>query len=751
MPFGAFPRPASVRWLSLLIAGWLLSCSSGGGCAGCLDPIPNGHYQGERLDSAAAMRITSSGFGVINADSSKILERFAPGQKLTVPLKCSISTTSLLGFINLSFAIGDQGAAGCAQESCGLLDGKCDAKDVPISIPLTFNSLSLNPKAPDQLEVTLDLTFSTGKIMISTTSRSSPLCLFTNPAKCGIDFDSSRGAPNNNQMTLGVKFTVDTRWGKLLKMEVGSLNGTQVCGTTGASPKPACLDSTDLIITAEGSCPTCTAADWTPVKVLLMDQIAKSLQDALQDALDDMNCRKCAPGGACPQNGAVMSSCDALVDGGSTALPDGGVDGECKDTMTGQCVPAIFGVEGRMNVATPLGGSSNAASLDLSFAAGGATQADSTGFTQGFVGGAQSVSVSPCVKAEMAPPVAALPLPLLDLQAPGTYDVGVTLSHQLFNRALFHAQQAGVFCIEAGQETVAQLETSVLVTFLPSLSLLADERPVNGPMHVVVRPTHAPTMSVGEGTFDAMGKIDKPLLTLDWNDVEVDVYAMVYERWTRLFTMSADIKLPLGLQIEQCVKVTPVLGDLKGAITDVKALNSEILAENVSALENLVPALITLVEPMLASGLPGFDIPETEGYQLHLLAAKGVGPITGTATFNHMGIYGRLKKPMDVCDILSPAPLIAAGAASRDGSKLTVRSGAVSSSKSYSIRIDKGFWSAFQKPAPDGTVSLEHPKLLLGLGHVIEVRERDDREPLRVSAPRALSLLPQDSNREQRH
>lgn len=741
MPFGL--RSDAMRWWSVLLAGWLVSCASGGGCTGCLDPIPNGQYTGERLDSAAAMRITASGFDVINADAPKILQRFAPGQQLTVPLGCSISSTNLLNFINLGFAIADQGEAGCTQESCGQLDGKCDAKDVPVNIPMTFNAMHVNPKGPNQLEVTLDLTFSTGKIMISTTARNSPLCLFTNPAKCGIDFDSSRAAPNNNQMKLGVQFTVDTRWGKLLKLQVASLGGIKVCGTQGAEPKPACLDSADLVITAEGSCQTCTAAGWDPVKVLLMDQIGKALQDALQGALDDLNCRACGPAGACPQNGATTSQCDAANDGGTAS-------GHCKDVMTGQCVPAIFGAEGRMNVSALLGASSSTATpIDVSFAAGGATAADSKGFTQGFVGGARSVAFNACVPAEQIPVFAPLALPLLDAQAPGTYDVGVTLSQQFLNHALFAAQQSGVFCLEAGHETVAQLETSVLAAFLPSLGLLADEQPSNGPLHIVLRPTHAPTLSVGEGTFDAMGKIDKPLLTLDWNDVEVDVYAMVYEHWTRLFTMSADITLPFGLQIENCTHITPVLGDLKNAITDVKALNSQMLAEDVSALEGLVPSLITLVEPLLASGLPGFDIPEAEGYQLHLLAAKGVEAIGGGATFNHLGLYAQLKKPTDRCASPSGPPMFAPDAVSRDGEQLTLRVGAQSPSKSYSMRLDRGFWSSFQKATTAGVVTFTHPKLALGLGHVVEVRERDDREPLQVSLPRSLTLAPQQPQRQQ--
>lgn len=741
------PHRRAWRFYFLFSAAAFLACSGGGCLSSCLDPLPYGHYQGERLESVAAVKLTSSGFTTLNAEAPKLLERIAPGGQLTVPLKCAINTTKVANLVSISLAIADQGAAGCTQESCGQLDGKCDARDMPVNIPITFNGMKLSPKAPDQIEISLDLTFSTGKILISTVDRNSLLCLFK-PAKCGIDFDSSRAAPNNNELTAGIKFTVDTRWGKLLKMEVGSLGGTKVCGTSGANPKPACLDSADLVITSESSCDTCTVADWDPVKMLLMDQVAKSLQGAVQDALDDMNCRACSNTGACPQNGTITSQCDAFTDAGLVTTADGGVNGHCLDTMTKACVPAIFGLEGRADV-SKLTDLLPATPIDLSFAAGGGSKADTTGFTQGFVGGVQPADVSTCVKTLTPPVYPVLPLPSLDPQAPGPYDIGVSLSQQLLNRGLFQAQQAGLFCLSVGHDRVAQLETSVLATFLGSLNKLSDDGPTNGPVHVVVRPTHPPTMTVGQGTFDAMGKIDKPLLTLSWNDVEVDVYAIVYERWVRLFTMSADITLPFGLQIENCTRVTPVLGDLKNAITDVRALNSEILAEDVTSLQGLVPSLITLVEPMLAAGLPGFDIPEIEGYQLHLLSAKGVEPIANTTEYQHLGLYAQLKKPMDVCNAPPPSMLLPANAAQRDGPRLKLHVGAAWPTKSFSVRIDKGFWSTFQKPAADGTVTLEHPKLLLGLGHTVEVRERDDRTPLSVSTSSTLTLRPDNSHQKQ--
>jgi hypothetical protein len=55
--------------------------------------------------------------------------------------------------------------------------------------------------------------------------------------------------------------------------------------------------------------------------------------------------------------------------------------------------------------------------------------------TVGFTGGAKEIEVSSCVKPLLHAPETALPLPDFDVDAPGPYDVGFSLSHQLLSRA----------------------------------------------------------------------------------------------------------------------------------------------------------------------------------------------------------------------------------------------------------------------------------------------------------------------------
>lgn len=91
-------------------------------------------------------------------------------------------------------------------------------------------------------------------------------------------------------------------------------------------------------------------------------------------------------------------------------------------------------------------------------------------------------------------------------------------------------------------------------------------------------------------------------MRLDWAGLELDLYALLEERFVRLFTVSVDLAVPLGLRTDGCAGVTPLVGTLTGAVTNVHVTNSELLAETRASLEGLVPALLTLAEPALAKG-----------------------------------------------------------------------------------------------------------------------------------------------------
>src|SRR3954470_8371209 len=94
---------------ALILSVFAVSCgqslSCGNGCA-AIQPIPGGDFTGVRSDSAAAARLTASGFEVVNLDAPTLLAAIAPDGGLDIPLGCSIQNAGLLG----QFVVADEGA-----------------------------------------------------------------------------------------------------------------------------------------------------------------------------------------------------------------------------------------------------------------------------------------------------------------------------------------------------------------------------------------------------------------------------------------------------------------------------------------------------------------------------------------------------------------------------------------------------------------------------------------------------------------
>lgn len=708
----ARPAPSRRFLVTAAIATALGACSApAGGCACAgFTQTPQGTFDGTKLDTAGAIRFTAGGFQVLNQNSASILQFFAPGNQLVVPVPCSIEQVAFGGLNLLQLSIADTGDLYCTDETCGRLDGRCDARDLGQSITIDITSLDFASASPDLLEARITATVQTGLLPVSTVSRNSALCLFSGPAKCTVDLDTTRATPADNQLALNIKLAVDPRWDRLLALEVSDVGGAKACGSSGASPLPACLDPNDIVIANEGGCGACTGANLSVFKSLLIDQLAKSLKDQVNQALKKANCAPCDALTACPTSPTATASCD--LDAGA-----------CIDTGTDTCVPALLGLEGRIDVSQTLGalGATAGSPLAFSIGAGGGATASDAGVTIGLRGGFKAESVSTCVAPASLPVPPTLPLPDFDTDAPQPYSVGVSLSEQYLTEALFHAQQSGALCLELGTETISALESGLLATLLPSLGKLTHGDSV--PLRLVMRPVTPPTAAVGEGTVDANGAPLDPLLRLKWTGLELDLYAWIEERPVRLFTLVADLDLPLGVEVDGCSGLTPVIGSLTNAIvvTDVK--NSELLAEPLDALKSLVPSLLSFAEPQLAAGLSKLTLPAVQGFELKLLAARGIGKVAGTSRYNHLALYADVAPAGQPC---TPSMKVLTHRAAKalawtgDVAELEVPAG-----ERVSWRVNGGFWSTWTPVDSSGQLRVQHPRLLLDGAHVIEVRTED--------------------------
>jgi len=709
-------------WL-VLFAVFLACGGGGGGCGGgCggFQQLPQGTYAGPKLDAAGAIRVSSAGFAYINSDAgiATILSVLAPGGTLRVPVPCSIQTTSLLGIPVLQLAIGDEGSLLCTSEACGQMDGRCTTADVPREVLININTLRLAPKSPDIVEAVIGATVQTGELHIGSVSTNACLLGGGGRIKCTVDFDTARAPPAFTELGLNIKLAIDTRWDRLLALEVADIDGTSTC--SGGTQPPACIDGADITLArpAGASCSLCTAANFGPVKNLLIGQLASSLQKQLTSALTDLNCAPCSLG-ACPM--ATQAGVSAMC------VPEDGGPGKCVEASTGKCVPGLIGAEGRLDVssALPAGLVPPGSEIELAFGAGGLVASGPTGTSIGLRGGVREVRPAACVAPKNRPPPVMLPLPDLDRDAPAVgYDVAFSLSQQVMADTLYRVQQSGALCLELGNESVSLLESGLLSTLLPSLNKFTDGKSV--PLRVAIRPVNPPTVVIGEGTLGMNGQPLDPLLLIDWPQLEIDVYALLEDRNVRLFTIQADLKLPLGLDVRGCDQLRPVVGSLMNAVQNVSVKNNELLAESPDALAMLVPSLLALAEPQLAMGFPSVTLPDLPGFafKIQLLRARGVGQVTGTSTYNHLGIYARLYPRTEACPVPLRAEEAALWLSSREDATARVMG---LGTQEVSFRVDDGFWSTWQPADAFGQAIVQHPRLRIGGRHVIEVRGADGR------------------------
>lgn len=200
------------------------------------------------------------------------------------------------------------------------------------------------------------------------------------------------------------------------------------------------------------------------------------------------------------------------------------------------------------------------------------------------------------------------------LHAPNAPDgtpvgVGIGLHRDALDLALWAVHQSGALCLELGAEDIEFLSTGTLGLLLPTLEQLSDG--VERPMRIVLRPTAAPTVTLGSGA---------ELITLALDDIAIDFYVFTQDRYVRFLTLDADIRLPLGLDVDGDGNLTPLLGDLGQLLQRVEARNAGLLAESeTQVLVELLPTVIGLLIPGLSDDLlPSIELPELLGFRLVL-------------------------------------------------------------------------------------------------------------------------------------
>jgi hypothetical protein len=381
-------------------------------------------------------------------------------------------------------------------------------------------------------------------------------------------------------------------------------------------------------------------------------------------------------------------------------------------------------------------GGSNGGTVDLLLAAGGTVSSANGGpLNLGVIGGAEPSSSAEC--AATAPPPSPVEIPAPDFSSgPAGHHVAVAVGEHYLNQAGWAMHQSGGLCLSADRSQVTFLETGLFKTILPSLGMLTTRDGQDAPMMLVITPGKPPTFKIGAGTVDPATNLPiDPLIEIGLNDFAMDFYALMDDRYARLFRMNADVKLAFSLQTMGC-KLVPALGDLKNLIVVKSTTDSEMLAEDGTQVEQLIPVAISVAGPSLASALSNISLPNLGGFQMKVSSAQGITPKPAGGGFHHLGLFIELVPNGQPCETMTSAPFVwqqdkgappPTGGSGARFSFPTVRLGVrANGAKEFAYRINGGIWSRFAPLASSGLIDVSHPLLMLSGKHRVEVVTRSD-------------------------
>lgn len=478
-----------------------------------------------------------------------------------------------------------------------------------------FQNLKFDPTPPKTLKLTLR-----AKLKTSEDFNIKAKVVIT--ANCKLALDTTKSGKGDIGITMAVNATSDATT-KLTSLAFDP-----------SSVDILDLDSGDITIKGDLICDTINL-----LKGFFINTLKDQLKKQLATPLDTLFCQSCN----------TADDCSSLANQGCSASK------QC--TRNGACLQQL-GFEGQIDLSALTGKpAGTGAGLEFYAVAGGYSAVEAApalGLSLGMLGGGVTSQKSTCAPTRPAPTG---PVPTKTAQYSGNttpkgdpYHVGAGIS-KLELDTLGHAfYESGALCLAIGTEQVDALSSGLLSALVPSLNDLT--RGQNSAVQMVIRPQQPPTFTLGKGTFkvDGMGKrvIDDPLLHLRIKDLAIDFYVFIDERYVRFMRQTADIDLPLSLDIDGMNQILPMIGELDSAFGNVRVTDSSLLKESPAMLARLFPSLLPALSGSLGSALKPIQLPSFSGLSLLPVQITSTPDAMGVLSF--LGLYLKLAIP--------PAPIV---------------------------------------------------------------------------------------------
>lgn len=689
-----------------MLTMFMAACSADScGCDGFVaQPFPPEHYD-KTMPQGAQVRLSPTGLGFVEDNIGPIIDGALPGGlDICLPKDTAGDPKLCFPYVearNMYHSSGEQPFCTDGTEGCQL--------------NLTIEETVLTPTPPNQLQV---------KITIGNLNQTIPFETdidVVGNVKCDIT-PFKQGAGLNTPATVTayvpVTFNIDQNSPtRDLRIDLGDID----------------LDLRDLDFNLAGNwkCAVATGLRGL-IRGIVEDLIRDELAGVVDGAVQEQLCVTCADDpNACPDN----ATCNG--------------DDICEYNNTQECVPAPLGVEGQLQLSQIIGEFTQEpdANVDVLFKMADYANVD-TGVTLTGRTGFQQTAISQCAPIDPTtrPSFEAIPLsPTITGDVnPNTgqpFMVGIGVHKRMIEHLLWSTWASGATCLMAGSDVADQLSTSTLSVLLRSIRTLADNE--NREVQIQIVPQRKPEVVLGANTVMEDGdgyKVEEGLLTIDWKDMDVHMYGYVQDRWTRLFTVRIDLYLPVAVVPDGMGKLAVVLGDFEEAIQNVRPTNAGILSDNPDRLADLIPTLVGLAVPSLASALDlAFDLPEFFG----LRVALEQGDIVAVDNNTMIAIFANLEAggTMAMAFPVLPQPVIESyevnypevieeGQLVRPVAEVNVRGilpGPIMQELTpgeeveFSWRINGGIWSMYRR---SDTLKIDSAALVLPGEHLVEVRAR---------------------------
>ncbi len=682
-----------VNWVVVVTSLVFAVSCSGGGCGGCaaFEPIPGGFPAAERNPNAVQVRVSQTGLAAITADPAKLITAIAGGMNgvlsFNAPVSCSGSTPTCC-------------PGGNPQNTCGPIniDFNQAAGDLP--------RLEVRPaQGGDRVDVTVRARVKTAMDVPVRV----PIA-----GDCGLRIDTAAGSVDDIRIDAPINFQQDPTSGTT-RVVVGTVSLTQ-------------LASEDVSLTGGFGCQAANLGISFVIGIL-RDQLTGVIQETIQE----QTCKAC-PSGDVAECGTFATACTGGVCmQGSECMQELGLSGRARGTgLFGSFSPGTTGA------------------IDLYEVAGGYATSNTNGLALGLLGG---ILPGGAPRDRCGPPAAGPPArPAIPLSPffqgntrPDTgqpFGVGIGIHRSQLEQFAYAGYDGGLLCLTLDNDTVSQLSTDTLSLVSRSLGRLVEG---NAPMAVGLRPQRPPVLTLGKNVFsdDGQGNVTltEPLIDVKFTGMEVDFFTAIDDQFVRVFTVVADVHLPVGLQVTSMGELAPVLGNTEGAFTNLSVKNSELVTEPPAELAALFPTILNLVLPQLSGGLPSIALPSIGGLQLDVTAVTGVPVSPGGTDVSFLAIYANLapaalapavETTLSLGEIAEPDAAVAADPRRWRGARppaVSLDLGGDAEDLEFSYRIDGGAWSAWSRnPRP----TLSPGVFWLPGTHRIEARARRLGQPATI-------------------